>query len=173
MWVLSQAIIIIYHADSAAPPTPLSFCSLEQNPNQERLWCHAAPSPRGRLEIHLRSLPSKEQSLSSHHAFGGVNHAESEGEWPLQGDVVHCRKRRALLGQTHRRRGVRKRRRKETLHPGYLLGAWEGVVEARDVGHDRLLVRTGSAHNVCGGKRGGQGGGGGGRGVEGGGRWSC
>lgn len=23
------------------------------------------------------------------------------------------------------------------------------MVEARDVGHDRLLVRTGSAHNVC------------------------
>lgn len=26
------------------------------------------------------------------------------------------------------------------------------MVEARDVGHDRLLVRTGSAHNVCGGR---------------------
>lgn len=35
------------------------------------------------------------------------------------------------------------------------------MVEARDVGHDRLLVRTGSAHNVCGGKGGGQGGEGG------------
>ncbi len=27
------------------------------------------------------------------------------------------------------------------------------MVEARDVGHDRLLVRTGSAHNVCGEER--------------------
>jgi len=36
------------------------------------------------------------------------------------------------------------------------------VVEARHVGHDGLLVRTGSAHDVCGGKRGGQGGEGGG-----------
>lgn len=39
------------------------------------------------------------------------------------------------------------------------------MVEARDVGHDRLLVRTGSAHNVCGGRKevreGAEGGGGG------------
>lgn len=27
------------------------------------------------------------------------------------------------------------------------------MVEARDVGHDCLLVRTGSAHNVCGEER--------------------
>lgn len=27
------------------------------------------------------------------------------------------------------------------------------MVEARDVGHDRLLVWTGSAHNVCGEER--------------------
>lgn len=37
------------------------------------------------------------------------------------------------------------------------------MVEARHVGHDGLLVRTGRAHNVCGG------GGGGGRGGVGGG----
>ena len=47
------------------------------------------------------------------------------------------------------------------------------MVEARDVGHDRLLVRTGSAHNVCGGEErrsGGRRGRRGGRGEEGGGR---
>lgn len=31
----------------------------------------------------------------------------------------------------------------------YLLGSWEGVVEARNIGHDGFLVRTGSSNNVC------------------------
>lgn len=47
------------------------------------------------------------------------------------GGVVHCRERRIPLGETRGgrkkgRRGVRtkrRRRRKETLHPGYLLSA--------------------------------------------------
>lgn len=51
----------------------------------------------------------------------------------------------------------KRRRVRRTLYPGYLLSAREGVVEARDVGHDGLFIRTGSAHNVCEG---------GGRGVE-------
>lgn len=48
-------------------------------------------------------------------------------------------------------------RRGVTLHPGYLLGTGEGVVEARDVGHDGLFVRTGSAHDVCERREGGDG----------------
>lgn len=70
------------------------------------------------------------------------NHAESEGERPLQGAVCTAGGKRALLGE--KGDGVRR-----TLHPGYLLSTREGVVEARDVGHDGLLIRTGSAHNVC------------------------
>lgn len=68
------------------------------------------------------------------------NHAESEGERPLQGAMCTAGGKRAPLGGREERR---------TLHPGYLLSAREGVVEARDVRHDGLLIRTGSAHNVC------------------------
>lgn len=32
---------------------------------------------------------------------------------------------------------------------GYLLSAREGMVEARDVGHDGLLVRAGCTNDVC------------------------
>lgn len=77
------------------------------------------------------------------------NHAESEGERPQQGAGCTAGGKRGTVRR--KRSGVRR-----TLHPGYLLSAREGVVEARDVGHDGLLIRTGSAHNVCeGGGRGG------------------
>lgn len=70
------------------------------------------------------------------------NHAESEGEGPLGGAVCAAGEKKGTVRK--KRRGVRR-----TLYPGYLLSAREGVVEARDVGHDGLFIRTGSAHNVC------------------------
>lgn len=36
------------------------------------------------------------------------------------------------------------------LHPGYLLCSREGMVEARDVGHDGLFIWTSCAYNICG-----------------------
>lgn len=66
------------------------------------------------------------------------------------GGRARCRGKKGTVRK--KRRGVRR-----TLYPGYLLSAREGVVEARDVGHDGLFIRTGSAHNVC--EGGGEGGG--------------
>lgn len=80
------------------------------------------------------------------------NHAKSEREGPRrEGGVV--------FAAGGKKGTVRKKRRgvRRTLYPGYLLSAREGVVEARDVGHDGLFIRTGSAHNVC--EGGGEGGG--------------
>lgn len=91
----------------------------------------------------------------------GVGGAEKvrESDPSRRGAVAHCRKRRSIVRRKENGgRGGRRRKRREegeTLRPRYLLGAGEGVVEARHVGHDGLLVRTGRAHNVCGGGRGG------------------
>lgn len=70
-----------------------------------------------------------------------------------------CGKEGVVCAAGEKKGAVRKKRSgvRRTLYPGYLLSAREGVVEARDVGHDGLFIRTGSAHNVCEG---------GGRGVE-------
>lgn len=81
---------------------------------------------------------------------------EVEGRWRKRwGRVTPAgRVRLRAAGRQGASLGGRRKRREEegeTLHPGYLLGAREGVVEARHVGHDGLLVRTGRAHNVCGG----------------------
>lgn len=92
--------------------------------------------------------------LLSHHAFGGVKPCKKVKEKdPWGGAVCAAGEKKGTVRK--KRRGVRR-----TLYPGYLLSAREGVVEARDVGHDGLFIRTGSAHNVCeGGGRGGWGGG--------------
>lgn len=61
----------------AAPPTPLSFCSAKQNPDKVAA-CGAVTRQTGDTLVLIASV--RTECLSSHHAFGGVNHAENKGE---------------------------------------------------------------------------------------------